>query len=119
MTEREKKKATISRMLAEEFAGNFWKWRGGEFINFNWHGVSGCMAYVRFTIKNVTLKVEIESEREYNVPDSVHMFTGDNAIEECIAWTAEKLMELYETVSERTAPFVNGYRNYKKALQGR
>ena len=121
MTERERKKQKdgIKRKLAEEFAGNFWKWRGTEFINFNWHGVSGCKAYVRFTIKMLTLKAEIESEQYYNVPDSVHMFVGDNAIEECIDWTAEKLMELYDTVTARTEPYKQGYMDYQKALQGR
>lgn len=88
-------------------------------MNFNHHGVSGVMAYTKFTIKMLTLKAEIESEREYNVPDSVHMFVGDNAIEECIEWTAEKLIELYETVKQRTAPYEQGFRDYKRALEGR
>lgn len=118
-TERKRKKDCIKRKLAEEFAGSFWKWRGSSFVNFNHHGVSGVMAYTKFTIKMLTLKAEIESEREYNVPDSVHMFVGDNAIEECIEWTAEKLIELYETVKQRTAPYEQGFRDYKRALEGR
>ena len=119
MTEREKKKAAIVKRLGREFAGNFWKWRGSEFINFGFDGVEGARARYEFHIKMLTLKAIVETQDDYNVPDSVHMFVGDNAIEECVEWTAEKLIELYETVSARTAPFLQGYRNYKKAISGR
>ena len=118
-TERKRMKARLVKKLANEFAGNFWKWRGSEFINFGYMGVVGATAYVEFRIKMLTLKATLRTEEQYNIPDSVHMFTGDNAIEECVGWTAEKLIELYETVSARTAPYEHGYREYKKALQGR
>lgn len=118
-TERKRIKERICKKLGKEFTGNFWKWRGSEFINFGYYGVEGAAANVEFRIKMLTLKAVVQTQDDYNVPDSVHMFTGDNAIEECVEWTAEKLIELYETVSARTAPYERGYREYKKALQGR
>lgn len=66
----------------------------------------------------LTLKAVIQTEEDYGIPDSVRMFTGENAIEECIEWTTERLIELYETVSARTAPYKAGYENYQRALKG-
>lgn len=88
-------------------------------MNFNYYGVQGARCRVEFRIKMLTLTVTIESEEAYNVPNSVRMFVGDNAIDECIAWTAEKLIQLYETVSARTAPYEEGYVKYQRALQGK
>lgn len=116
---KEKVRANIERSLAEEFAGNFWKWRGGEFINFGHYGAAGVQPYVMFTIKGFVLKAEIQSQNEFNVPDCVRQFIGDNAVEECIEWTAAKLYELYKTVKERTEPYRMGYELYKKAWQGK
>ena len=121
MTEAERKrvKERLCKKLGKEFAGNFWKWRGSEFINFGYCGIEGTTARYEFHIKMLTLKAMVQTEDDYNVPDSVHMFVGDNAIEECIEWTAERLIDLYETVKQRTAPYEQGFRDYKRALEGR
>ena len=120
MTEQAKKKwkERISRHLAKEFTGNFWRWRGSAFLNFGFEGVDNARARYEFHIKMLTLKAVIQTEEDYGIPDSVRMFTGENAIEECIEWTTERLIELYETVSARTAPYKAGYENYRRALKG-
>ena len=120
MTEALKKKwkERISKRLGKEFAGNFWKWRGSEFLNFGYEGVDNACARYEFHIKMFTLKAVLQTEEDYGVPNSVRMFAGENAIEECIEWTTERLIELYETVSERTAPYKAGYENYQRALKG-
>lgn len=118
-TERKRMKERIAKRLGKEFTGSFWKWRGSEFINFGFEGVDGATARYEFHIKMLTLKAVVQTQENYNIPDSVHMFVGENAIEECIEWTAEKLLELYETVSARTEPYKQGYRDYQRALQGR
>lgn len=118
-TERKRMKEKLCKKLGKEFAGNFWRWRGSEFINFGFSGVEGTTARYEFHIKMLTLKAIVQTQEDYNVPDSVRMFTGDNAIEECVDWTAEKLIELYETVTARTAPFEQGYKDYRRALSGR
>lgn len=121
MTEAERKrmKDRLCKKLGKEFAGNFWRWRGSEFINFGFSGIEGASARYEFHIKMLTLKAIVQTQDDYNVPDSVHMFIGDNAIEECVEWTAERLIDLYETVTARTAPYAQGYQQYRKALQGR
>lgn len=121
MTETARKKTAerLSKTLHREFVGNSWKWRGTEFFNFGYYEIQGAGCRVEFRIKMLTLTATIESEEAYNVPNSVRMFVGDNAIDECIAWTAEKLIQLYETVSARTAPYEEGYVKYQRALQGK
>ena len=87
-------------------------------LNFGYEGVDNACARYEFHIKMFTLKAVLQTEEDYGVPNSVRMFTGENAIEECIEWTTERLIELYETVSARTAPYKAGYENYQRALKG-
>lgn len=117
--ERNRMKDRLSKKLAREFVGNFWKWRGTEFINYAYAGVEGATAWYEFHVGANTIKSVILTEEDYNIPDSVRMFTGDNAVAECVDWTAEKLIELYETVSERTAPYLIAHEAYKRARAGR
>lgn len=54
----------------------------------------------------------------YGIDNSVRMFTGQTAAEDCIKWTVFKAREVIETVAERVQPYENNYNNYLKALRG-
>lgn len=118
-TEWKRQKVTLAKRLAKEFAGRFWQWRGSEFMNFGFEGVEGYTARYEFHMKFYTVKAVIETEEQYGIPDSVRVFTGPDAIEECVDWTAEKLLDVYEELKERTAPFAAAHEAFKRAMQGR
>ena len=52
------------------------------------------------------------------IENSVRMFTGQTAAEDCIKWTAFKSREAIEEAAKRVQPYENGYRQYLKALRG-
>lgn len=114
----QRQKATVVRQIREYIISDTWGWRGTEFIKFKYCGLKGAEAYTCFTAKFNCLKVDIDMEREYNLPNQVCMFAGENAMGEAIDWAAERLIELYKTVSARIAPYVDGYLNYIKAIKG-
>lgn len=118
MTFEEKQKVRIAKQIRAHIIANNWYWRGVEFCSFYWCGVKGAEAYTCFTAKYNALKVTIETENEYNIPNQVCMFAGDNAMEEAVSWTADRLLEIYKTVSVRTAPYEKGYLDYLKAVKG-
>lgn len=111
-------RAKIVRQIREYIIGDTWGWRGTEFIKFKYCGLSGAEAYTCFTAKYNCLKVDIDMEREYNLPNQVCMFAGENAMEDAINWTVERLLELYNTVAARVAPFVKGHLDYLRAVKG-
>lgn len=119
MTQAEfKAKERLRKRVAKGFYEGFWRYRGTEFVGWELLGVSKYLASTRFTCNHVSVKVRIETEEEYGIEDSVKMFVGENAAEECIQWATDRLWELYVTVSARMAPYESGYRKYQRALKG-
>ena len=114
----EKQKARLVKQIGERIIGSHWYWRGTHFINFAWCGVSGAQAYTKFTANYNYLEVNIDTEGEYNIPNQVNMFSGENALEEAVNWAAERLLEIYKTVSLRAAPYEKGHLNYLRAVKG-
>lgn len=114
----ERQKARIAKQIRNRIVGAQWYWRGVEFCNFGWCGIDGALAFTCFTAKYNALKVTIDTENEYNIPNQVRMFVGENAMEDAVNWTAERLLETYKTISCRTAPFKKGHLDYIKAIKG-
>ena len=111
-----KTKARLEKKIGKDLLGG-WKWTGSEFFNFGFYGVVGSSAHVKFIAGFQTLKVEIDLS-EYNLPDEQETFAGMTALQDSISWTAERLVNLYEIISKRAAPYVAGYINYQRAVKG-
>lgn len=118
MTAEERMKAQLIRQVHKRLAEDRWGWRGTEFTNWHYCGIKNYCASVRFIATFWCLKVCIEQEETYGLPDQVSMFVGDSAISQAVEWTANKLLELYKQVAERAAPYVQGYEQYLRAVQG-
>ena len=112
-------KEQIVEHLSKQFYAETWKFRGSQFLHVACSGVGDVTACVHFSCGLWWVKAKVFSEGSYGIPDSVKMFMGGHAAEECIEWTANRLMELYKTVSERVAPYRQNYEQYQKALRGR
>lgn len=88
-------------------------------MNFGFEGVGEYTARYEFHMKFYTVKAVVETEEQYDIPDSTLEFTGPDAIEECVDWTAEKLLDLYEELTKRTAPFAAAHEAFKRAMHKR
>ena len=119
MTAEERIKARLIRNIGKDLIeGRGWQWRGVEYINYSWCGVSGVRAYVIFKVNFTSVKVRIETQENYGIPDKEEVFTGSDSMNDAAQWTANELYELYKIVSERTKPYEQGYENYLNALRG-
>lgn len=119
MTEALKKKwkDKLIKHFDKEYYAEPWTFRGSEFFRVTNGRVGDLWTVIHFHCGFMWVKAKLFTG-DYGIPDMVRMFTGVHAAEECIEWTAERLIELYETVSERTAPYKAGYENYQRALKG-
>lgn len=118
MEAEERLKAQLIKQVHKRLVDDRWGWRGTEFTNWTYCGVKGVDAYVRFTATFWCIKVHIEQEERYGLPDQVSMFAGEEAISKAVEWTAIKLLELYKKVSQRVAPYIKGHEQYLRAVQG-
>lgn len=115
----EKVKQRLIKKLGNELLKG-WEWHGTRFYNLQRAGVTTeTWVLIHFTAGYGWLKANLLTEGEYGIPDSVRMFTGENAIEEMIKWTTDKLYEIHKIVSERIAPYIRGQIEYERALRGR
>ena len=122
MTEKTRKenKARLCRAISRQLLNERWAWRAGSFVTYYYQTlVKNGSVLVQFVARMATLKVRIESEEPFAIPDSVHMFIGDNAVTDCIFWTVEKLLDLYEILCKRTEPYAAATQQYEHALRGR
>lgn len=118
MTAEERTKAKLIKVVGNNIVNKNWHWQGTQYSSFGWCGTCGIEAYVRFTANFRSIEAEVTPDIKYNVASSVEKFEGDEAMTAAVEWTADKLYELYKTVTERTAPFQQGYNNYVLAMQG-
>lgn len=105
--------------LSKQFYAETWKFRGSQFVHVACSGIGDVTTCVHFFCGLWWVKAKVFSEDRYGIPDSEKMFTGEHAAEECIEWTADRLVELYKTVTERVAPYRQNYEAYQQALRGR
>lgn len=103
--------------LSKEFYDGAWRFRGTQFIHRMSLEGKACIVYVTFSCGYGWVKANVGSEY-YGIPDSVRMFTGQTAAEECIRWSAYKVCEADEIVANRTQPYVAAHEKYLKALRG-
>lgn len=65
-----------------------------------------------------TLTVNIETEEQYGIADKEKTFTSENALGEAVEWTADILIDLYQTIEQRTKPYQKGHEDYLRAVKG-
>ena len=115
----QRQRERLIRQIGTRIVTASWYWRGTEFSNFGYCGVTPqTQAYVRITVYFKYLKVNLETENEYNIPNQVCMFGSDDAMTDAVNWIVDRLIELHKVLTVRTAPFAQGYNNYQKALRG-
>lgn len=104
-TEEQHREAVI-KQVGRRVVGGGWKWRGTEFVSWGYcEGGKWTGASVHFTANYNCIRVEIEEEEYYNLPNPVETFRGDDALTEAVIWTADKLIELDKIVTARTAKY--------------
>ena len=118
MTQDERIQKQLERQVHKRLVEDRWSWHGTEFGNFGHCGVGNYTAYVRFTATFTRLKVHIDLQESYSLPDEDCVFEGEESIQNAVEWTATKLLELYHKIAARTAPYVAGHNQYLKAVQG-
>lgn len=120
MTAREARmKEQVMRRVRKRLSDDRWSWKGTEFTNWSYCDVGEYGAMVQFAATFWSLKVNIMLESQYRLPNQEMTFTGEEALSQAVEWTADRLLELYETVSARTAPYVAGHERYLMAVKGK
>ena len=107
----------VEAHFSKEFYEGSWKSRGTQFLRMTSYGTRDLFVIVHFSCGYGWVKAKVLSEA-YGIPESVRMFAGDTAAEDCIKWTAFKSREVIEEAAKRVQPYENGYRQYLKALRG-
>lgn len=122
MTEQTRQeKSNLTRMrnyINKEFADNGWGYRGIEFQKYVWLGKGDIKFCCCFSCNLTYVKAYIEGGYQYQLADRAQTFTDDNAMEDCLEWTAKNLMEMVETVEGRFPKANRAYREYQRALRG-
>lgn len=103
--------------LSKEFYEGTWRFRGTEFMRVVQVKAKECHVVVHLSCGYGWVKSRIFSDH-YGIENSVRMFTGRTAAEDCIKWTAVKACDTLETVLKRTQPYIGGHEQYLKALKG-
>lgn len=108
-TEQEKQRDYVVRQVGRDIVGGGWAWRGTEFVSSRYcntrRGKGGVGTSVHFAANYNNIKVTINQEEYYNIPDAIGTFTGENALNEAVQWAADKLLELDQIVSARVAKY--------------
>ena len=103
--------------LAKEFYEGTWRFRGTEFMRVVQPKANECHVVVHLSCGYGWVKSRIFSDH-LGIENSVRMFTGQTAAEDCIKWTAFKSREAIEEAAKRAQPYENGHKQYLKALRG-
>ena len=93
--------------LTKEFYEGAWRFRGTEFMRVVQLKANEHFVVVHLSCGYGWVKSRILSDH-YGIDNSVRMFTGQTAAEDCIKWT----------VVDRVQPYENNYNKYLKALRG-
>lgn len=107
----------VEAHFSKEFYEGSWRFRGTQFLRMTSYGTRDLFVLVHFSCGYGWVKAKVFAD-DYGIPESVRMFAGDTAAEDCIRWAASKAVEVFETVSARTEPYKDGMMKYKMALQG-
>lgn len=118
MTAEERMKERLTKLIGKKLCECGWFWHGAQFTNFSWFGVNQTTAFVRFSAKLYTLTVNIDMEEKYGIADKERTFSGENAFSEAVEWTADELIDLYQTIEQRTKPYQKGHEDYLRAVKG-
>lgn len=117
-TVEERMKERLTKLIGKKLCECGWFWHGVQFTTFGWLGIKGFEAFVRFSAKPHTLTVNIETEEQYGIADKEKTFTSENALGEAVEWTADILIDLYQTIEQRTKPYQKGHEDYLRAVKG-
>lgn len=92
----------LRNKLRNEIAGSKWRLAGTEFCRFEWLGLYEQHTFALWFYCNLKrVRVFIYGIDEYGLPDVDNTFEGENAWDECIEWTADKIIEMTNTALER------------------
>ena len=107
----------VEAHFSKEFYEGSWRFRGTQFLRMTSYGTRDLFVLVHFSCGYGWVKAKVFAD-DYGIPESVRMFAGDTAAEDGIRWAASKAVEVFDTVTARTAPYKDGMMKYKMALQG-
>lgn len=123
--EQEKHRDYVVNQVGRRVVGGGWAWRGTEFVSegyFRTRPRGGVWSIVSFTANYNCIKATIEEQEQYNLPDQIAKFTGENALNEAVQWAADKLLELEQIVESRVAKYEmlrdRAVEDYSKAQRG-
>lgn len=107
----------LEAKLSKEFYEERWRFFGTEFTLLTTAHQDGHYVRIYFSCGFGWLKVRIDADH-YGIDDSVRMFAGTTAAEDCIRWAARRAIDVFNTVAARVEPYKDGMRKYNSALRG-
>lgn len=121
MTKTAQEKAKDTRLrneLYKAFADNGWSYRGTEFQKFVWLGRGAVKFGCWFSCNLKYVKARIEGETQYQLEDRAGIFTGETAMEDCMKWTTENLVDMCSIVEKRLIAADKARLEYLRTLRG-
>lgn len=114
-TDRERLVGYLEKRIEKDFS-RCWSWENGYFVGRFASFINHLGLIARFEVRGFELRSIIETKGRYGDEDGESQtFNLEEGIGACARWTAEKLAELYDTVVQRAAPYLE---MYEKALRG-
>ena len=107
----------LEAKLSKEFFEGGWRFRGTQFMRVASAETKEYFVPIHFFCGFMWVKAQIHSEY-YGIENSVRMFAGTTAVEDCICWAAQKAIDVFNTVAARVEPYKDGMRKYEEALKG-
>ncbi len=100
----------LTKRVEQDLSCKSWKFCGMQFTTWASYFNGDFHTRVEYACDLRNLKAYLTRGYEFNGTYQTiteKTFNGDNAISDCIAWTVERLMEIYKLLNERTAPYAN------------
>lgn len=107
----------LEAKLSKDFYEERWRFFGTEFTLLTTAHQDGHYVRIYFSCGLCWLKVRIDADH-YGIENSVRMFAGTTAAEDCIRWAAQRAIDIFDTVAARVEPYKDGMRKYNSALRG-
>lgn len=123
MTFVEKLRKKVEEKVMRQITFKSWSYQGGRFITTEWYRISrDVVLEANFCCDLKQLSAAVSHGSEFDGTLKVlaeRKFQGENAIEDCIQWTVDALIESDKKIQEIIAPYVEGKARYEMALKGK
>lgn len=109
----------LTKRVSRDITARLWAFNGVKFTASKGYFDGDFYTRVEYTCDLRQLTARLERGYEFNGTLNIiaeQTFDSDNAISECIDWVVNKLMEVYKTLLDRTAPYLFKKDLYEQAV---